>query len=73
MDDRHIKENARAQICGYMVCKRPNETPEAYFERAKAECVGHMRSFSESVASMTYAEFVASAKARNKALAEATE
>lgn len=69
MDNRHLLENAREKIAGYMVMKRHGETPEAYFERSKAECVKHMNAAVEVVSAMTYAQFVAAAKHRNAILA----
>ncbi|WP_423454320.1 hypothetical protein [Ottowia sp. VDI28] len=67
--DRYAAENAREKIAGYMISKHPSESPDAYFERAKDECLKHMRIDIENVAAMDFAQFIAAAKHKNTALA----
>lgn len=70
--DQYAAENAREKIAGYMVSRHPCESTEAYFARAKAECLRHMKNATADIEAMSFESFIASAKQKNAAIKSAT-
>jgi len=54
--DRYQLAFAKEKVDGYF-CPRPNEKPEAAFERARAECAESFRKDAETIALMSWDEF----------------
>jgi len=68
---RYEQSNARDKVFGYMVSRKPMETAEQEFERAKAECLKHLRIQMEQIECMSFADFPA--KPRHQAPAQSAD
>lgn len=54
---RYEQSNARDKVFGYLVSRRPLETAEQEFERAKAECLKHLKVQIEQIECMAFSDF----------------
>lgn len=49
--------NARDKVFGYVVSRRPNETAEQEFERAKGECLKHLKNQIAQIDCMSFDDY----------------
>lgn len=54
---RYEQANARDKVHGYVVSRRPLETAEQEFDRAKAECLKNLKAQMDQIECMPFAEF----------------
>lgn len=68
---RYEQANARDKVFGYMVSRRPLETAEQEFARAKTECLKNLKAQMEQIECMAFSDFPA--KARSEASAQSRD